>query len=197
MSHCTHVKHELATKVYLKLPSKQTITTISEKNDCCRIEMRPCEHDRTVLSHPLNGTVPARRGTAAAATRRAPSCTSLPSPCLAPPSARRAPSHRPTGRAAAWRGVRGTSGRASTTHRSRSTGRWRVSGAAAGRPAARAPWAPVADPSSGPSLAAAGPAPSRLGTQPARLGLASLALRLVCKSSKTKLKPKKENKDKT
>ena len=49
-------KHELATKVYLKLPSKQTITTIGEKNGCCRIEMRPCEHDRTVLSHP--STVP-------------------------------------------------------------------------------------------------------------------------------------------
>ena len=29
-----------------KLASEQTITTIREKNGCCRIEMRPCEHDR-------------------------------------------------------------------------------------------------------------------------------------------------------
>ena len=145
------------------------------------------------LVPPLNGTVPARRGTAAAATRRAAPCTSRSTPPgLAAPPPRRAPWHRPTGRAAAWRGVLGTSRRAATTRSTRSTGRLRPSGVAAGLPAARAPWAPAADPSGhGPSLAAAGPARTRLRTQRSRLGLGGVfALRIVFVFASSALRPK-------
>ena len=120
---------------------------------------------------PLKAPVPARRGTAVAATRRAVSCTSrCSSPGLAAPSPRRAPSPGRRGRAAARRGVRRTSRRGGTTRSSRSTGRVRPPGAAAGRPAPRAPPAPAAD-RWGARLAAGSAAPPRLGTQPSHLRL--------------------------
>ena len=137
--------------------------------------MRPCEHDGPDrLVPPLNGTIPARRGTAAAATRRALLCTSrTASPGLDPPLPRRSPSRRPTGRAAAWQGVLRTSRRACATLRSPSSGRVGPSGAAAWLPAARAPRAPAADPSSGPSLAASAVPSARTRHRPQRpcLGL--------------------------
>ena len=59
MSHCTIDYCQTSTcHKSIKLASKQTITTINEKNGWCRIEMRPCEHDRTVLSHPSTVLVP-------------------------------------------------------------------------------------------------------------------------------------------
>ena len=134
--------------------------------------MRPCEHDRPSCPAP-QAPVPARRGTAAAARHRVPYCTSRASPGLAPPpSPRRAPSHRRRGRAAAWRRFLQISRRGGTTRRRLCTGRLGPSDAAAGLPAARAPWAPAADPS-GPSLAAAAVAAARarLGVHLSSLGL--------------------------
>ena len=152
--------------------------------------MRPCEQDRTVLSHPFNGTLPARRGTAAAATRRAPCCTSRAPPGLAAPSPRRAPWRRLTGRAAACPAALGNAGRGSTTYSSCCPGRFCAPGAAAGPRAARAPWPPAADPSGrSPSLAAAAgsTARTRHRTQPSRLGLnkafcCRLRICVVCQS---------------
>ena len=164
------------------------------------VELR-CDHvsttDGTVLSHPSTvPTVRARRGTAAAATGRALLCTRGTPPGMDTPPPRRAPWRGRRGRAAAWRGVLGTSRRARATLRTRSAGRIGPSGAAAGRPAARAPWAPAADPSSGPSLAAGFSARLRHCSQPSRLGLEgvfSFFLVSLGDHSKTKLKPKKEN----
>ena len=97
---------------------------------------------------PLNGTVPARRGTAAAARHRAP-CTRRAPPGMSPPSPRRAPWRGRRGRAAVQCGVLRTSGRGGATRSSRGAGRFRPSGVAAGLPAAPAPWAPAADLSGG------------------------------------------------
>ena len=153
------------------------------------VELR-CDHvsttGRTVLSHPSTVSVPARRGTAAAATHR--DCSRRTHPGLDSPPPRRAPWHRPTGRAAAWRRLLGTSGRGRSTRGSRGPGRLRPSGAAAGPPAARAPRAPAADPwGPEPCLAAGGSARPRHRTQPSRLGLEGVFFINQPRPSKTKL----------